>query len=247
MSVKEPSRSKPRPAQLAGDRPKRGIGPDPALKRWSDAAAYSALVELSGQTDPPAEQDSHRFIRDEERCRTYNAKREAIEVAFIGKLVDGEIFGSGIAPGRRREVIHPSIWELLTIDYALFGDAVGENRKYEKLEFFELPAIPQNVWDIPDWLADKPAMPSPAAFTHSSDYRHATLGGIKFVFGSIQANVIKVLHQAALTPDCWRDGKAILKDAGSKQLKVVDVFKSKIHWRDLIESDGRGKYRLRID
>ena len=39
-------------------------------------------------------------------------------------------------------------------------------------------------------------------------------------------------------------GKAILAAAGSRSLKMSDVFKSKKNWRLLIESDGRGAYRL---
>ena len=42
----------------------------------------------------------------------------------------------------------------------------------------------------------------------------------------------------------WQSGKAILAAAGSRSLKMSDVFKSKKNWRLLIESDGRGAYRL---
>ena len=50
-----------------------------------------------------------------------------------------------------------------------------------------------------------------------------------------------VFHPAG---EPWQSGKAILAAAGSRSLKMSDVFKSKKNWRLLIESDGRGAYRL---
>jgi hypothetical protein len=56
-----------------------------------------------------------------------------------------------------------------------------------------------------------------------------------------------VLHAAAEAGQPWQNGKALLTTAGSRSLKMVDVFKSKPEWRELIQSDGRGNYRLRFD
>jgi len=52
------------------------------------------------------------------------------------------------------------------------------------------------------------------------------------------------LHEAARRGEPWQSGKAILSAAGSKSLKMSDVFKSQKQWRSLIESNGRGNYRL---
>jgi hypothetical protein len=41
-------------------------------------------------------------------------------------------------------------------------------------------------------------------------------------------------------------GKLILGEAGSSSTRMSDVFKSQPHWRRLIDSDGRGRYRLRV-
>ena len=55
---------------------------------------------------------------------------------------------------------------------------------------------------------------------------------------------VRALHEAARRGEPWQSGKAILAAAGSRSLKMSDVFKSKKNWRLLIESDGRGAYRL---
>ncbi len=38
--------------------------------------------------------------------------------------------------------------------------------------------------------------------------------------------------------------QAVLGEAGSRSLKMSDIFKSKKGWPLLIESNGRGAYRL---
>jgi hypothetical protein len=61
------------------------------------------------------------------------------------------------------------------------------------------------------------------------------------------ARVVELLHDAAKTGDGWRVGKVLLAEAGSKQSKMHDVFKGQKNWQELIESDGRGQYRLRLE
>jgi hypothetical protein len=143
--------------------------------------------------------------------------------------------------------MHPSIWEVVEIDYGMFGDATGENRKYEKLEFFERVAIPLNVRSIPAWLADELAGEGQDSFRHDPGYRHIWLNGIEFSLGIIHSKVVKILHEAALMGDPWQDGATTLEKAGSEQRKMVDAFKSRKDWRAFIDSDGRGMYRLRLD
>jgi hypothetical protein len=54
-----------------------------------------------------------------------------------------------------------------------------------------------------------------------------------------------LLDEAATSSNPWREGKLILGEAGSASTRMADVFKSQPHWRRLIDSDGRGRYRLR--
>ena len=70
------------------------------------------------------------------------------------------------------------------------------------------------------------------------------IGGIELRLGQIQARVVRDLRAAAQSGNPWRNGKELLKAAGSKSLRMSDVFKSKPGWRQLIMSDGRGKYRI---
>lgn len=88
------------------------------------------------------------------------------------------------------------------------------------------------------------AAAAPPMFSASADYQQVRLGGHQFRLGPIQAQVVRALHDAAGRGQPWQSGKAILSAAGSKSLKMSDVFKSQPHWRALIESDGRGAYRL---
>jgi len=78
------------------------------------------------------------------------------------------------------------------------------------------------------------------------DYRQVRIGSLAFTFGPFQAEVVRRLHAAAKAGTPWCMGKAILADAGAASTRMVDIFKSQKHWRELIDSDGRGKYRLRI-
>ena len=81
-------------------------------------------------------------------------------------------------------------------------------------------------------------------FQATPDYRAVVIGHRAFKLGPIQANIIAFLHHAALDGTPWQSGKEILTKAGSRCLRMQDVFKSQPGWRELIESDGRGAYRL---
>lgn len=81
-------------------------------------------------------------------------------------------------------------------------------------------------------------------FMASADYMNVHSLGRDYRLGPIQAQVVRVLHVAALARTPWISGKTILSSAGSKSLKMSDVFKSQAHWRDLIQSNQRGLYRL---
>ena len=83
-------------------------------------------------------------------------------------------------------------------------------------------------------------------FQHSADYRNVRLGTIEMALGAVQAQVIRLLHQAALSDNPWCDGKSLLSEAGATSMRMSDVLKSQKQWRQLIRSDGRGRYQLRL-
>ena len=82
------------------------------------------------------------------------------------------------------------------------------------------------------------------AFKVFRGYHEVHCGGHQFRLGPIQAQVVRALHKAARNGQPWQDGKAVLLAAGSKSLKMSDVFKSQKQWRSLIKSNRRGDYRL---
>jgi len=89
-----------------------------------------------------------------------------------------------------------------------------------------------------------PTMPPILISDSCSEIR---IGDIELRLGRIQARVVRDLREAARAGDPWRDGRELLQAAGSRSLRMCDVFKSKPGWRNLILSDGRGKYRIVVD
>jgi hypothetical protein len=86
-----------------------------------------------------------------------------------------------------------------------------------------------------------------AQFAHSAGYREVTIKGHRITLGPRQADVVRQLHEAALTGSPWRNGKELLMKAGSESTRMHDLFKSKgADWSLLIDSDRRGLYRLAI-
>ena len=82
-------------------------------------------------------------------------------------------------------------------------------------------------------------------FRQANDYGEVHVAGRVFNLGPVQSRVVKQLHRAAITRDPWCNGKALLAAAGSSSTRLADLFKSQRDWRQLIESDRRGNYRLR--
>jgi hypothetical protein len=89
-------------------------------------------------------------------------------------------------------------------------------------------------------------IPRGPVFHQVNDYSEVRLSGLVFRLGQVQARVVKLLHRAALRGEPWCIGKALLGSAGSACTRLADLFKSQPHWRQLIESDRRGRYRLRL-
>ncbi len=84
------------------------------------------------------------------------------------------------------------------------------------------------------------------AFSAQNGFSRVIARGREYHFGPAQAAVVRQLYEAAVAGRPWCSGKDLLAGANTKGTKLVDLFKRKIdpHWRDLIESDGRGGYRL---
>lgn len=68
--------------------------------------------------------------------------------------------------------------------------------------------------------------------------------GRSYRFTSLQASFLHRLHGAGLTGQPWLNGKCLLSDIGSALVKPGDLFRRKPYWRDIVEHDQRGNYRL---
>jgi hypothetical protein len=62
--------------------------------------------------------------------------------------------------------------------------------------------------------------------------------------GPIQSNIIDQLADVYSSDTPWLHGKTLLHKAGSEAMRMRDLFKSQPTWREVIESDKRGHYRI---
>lgn len=89
---------------------------------------------------------------------------------------------------------------------------------------------------------DKSATPlSPA------DFECIYFAGETHHFGFVQAQVLYTLYQDFHHSSNWTNGKRLLAAAGSKSFTLSNVFKRKPIWKQIIQSNGRGDYRLHPD
>ncbi|MDX1950290.1 MAG: hypothetical protein SFT90_07335 [Rickettsiales bacterium] len=84
------------------------------------------------------------------------------------------------------------------------------------------------------------------SFEFSADFREVKINGEYFGLGEMQANIVKYLYEASKTDLPWVNGKKLLQNVNSNSFVMRDVFKSHSNWKNLILSDGKGRYRLNI-
>jgi hypothetical protein len=68
--------------------------------------------------------------------------------------------------------------------------------------------------------------------------------GRSYTFTNLQARFLHRLYEAGLTGQPWVNGKGLLDAIGSALVKPGDLFRRKPQWRDLVDHDQRGNYRL---
>ncbi|MCH2547392.1 MAG: hypothetical protein MK052_07275 [Alphaproteobacteria bacterium] len=84
------------------------------------------------------------------------------------------------------------------------------------------------------------------SFKAHNNYKEVINNGTTYHLGQVQADIVKQLHDASKGADPWVHGKTLLANSCSQAMRFQDIFKNKSGWRDLIESDGRGHYRLNL-
>ena len=75
-------------------------------------------------------------------------------------------------------------------------------------------------------------------------FRSIHLNGQTHYFGPMQAEILYLLYEASLSGDSWQNGKLLLQAVGSESFTLSNIFKHKPIWKQLIESNGRGFYRI---
>lgn len=70
--------------------------------------------------------------------------------------------------------------------------------------------------------------------------------GKEYTFGVMQAKVIKILWDSYNQGTPWVYGKRILSQIGCGSDRIQSLFSHNKHWRNVVASDGNGKYRLDV-
>lgn len=86
----------------------------------------------------------------------------------------------------------------------------------------------------------------PEPFAHSPDYSDVQLLGQRFALGPLQARVVRELHEASFEAEPWLRNEDLLERCGARSSRLVDLFKAKPAWRELILLDGKGRCRLNL-
>lgn len=68
--------------------------------------------------------------------------------------------------------------------------------------------------------------------------------GQTFSFTNSQVRFLECLYVAAQNDRPWVSGKKALEEIGSALIKPGDLFRRKPHWRDIVDHDQKGNYRL---
>lgn len=247
-SLKPPARSRTglqafpsASAQLLSStgRPTSGLSLEAALERWSDPADYAAMKEYEDASTNVSCALGMEPSPQVLRYREFARRRHILEEAQLGRLRSGRrLVASGIAQfGAFREALHYSLFSVLLISYE-FEEIGWNERRYEAVEIFDRAAIPTNLGFIPDWLVPE--------FQHEDGYRVVIFRGQEFRFTELQSRMIQALHHAALAGHPWVVAKRLVEDIGAGVHFISDLLKANSNLRDLIESDKRGKIRLRI-
>ena len=96
-------------------------------------------------------------------------------------------------------------------------------------------------------IADNELIMPPYRGSLDTDFQRVIIDDKTYTLGAVQAKICHLLHEAALAGTPWQNGKQLLHKAGSQSLTLGNVFKRHPAKHHLIESDGRGYYRLRLE
>lgn len=93
-------------------------------------------------------------------------------------------------------------------------------------------------------LIDGSQEPALNGVEHTADFSRIRIAGEWHSFGPRQSAVLRRLKSAGESDHPWVPGKTLLADSGAATMRLIDLFKRKPVWRQLIIADGKGCYRL---
>lgn len=187
-----------------------------------DKAVRSAPQPIEGYVRMTPEHCRKVFARGSAGCRKFLSQQEGKYYTVIDEMPRVEIL--------EKELV------ILT----------SEVIRFEKAHNIKEPQ-PCRVISVQKLRVDhSDQQPKPKAYFHHEDgCRYVRLGEREYHFGDIQAAVVHQLVTAAKDGEAWLNGKILLDKAGATSMIMRDVFRHQKHWRELIESNGKGRYRLK--
>lgn len=213
--------------------PRKWFSLSEAFEHFGDPVLLRRLNELEPHARTVSKRTQHLHNEYRKTFRT-------IHESMIDRLKSGELIAHGLDKhGWINEgftEIAPARWSVLHIRYDL-GEVYGPGG---------LVLVDVQISEALDVTQQPQAFGGPDhIFEHWSDYRYVKMRGLEFKLGPKQAQVVKLLHAASQTDEPWVHGKVLLGDSIASK-SVYELFKSKKNWRELIESDGHGRYRLNL-
>jgi len=112
------------------------------------------------------------------------------------------------------------------------------NQRYEKELRMQVDAIKIANREIAEEV-----LPTKLEIT-AKDFSKIKIGNQPHSFGTEQAKIIKALYGAYKDGNPWVVGKQL---TGSPDRKMQNIFSRHKTWKQVVESDGRGKYRFKVD
>lgn len=229
---------------MSESKPKLSL--EEGLRAWSDSAAVQHVDELDDYSAPPfpgltkAPVNDLYFEKHTEWCR----RRKPVEQRFISRLQAGEIIATGLAQpisvSSSRERIDPELWNLLKPDFRK-SEARGPGLHIIQVEVEKpSPSVDRReAGDVPE--------PDVAEFTHNADYTRVKIREHEFnLIGGLQT-LVKLLHEASQTSEPWQNGKKLMGLAKyGSTMTIGNAFRRHPQWRQLIEGNRRGLYRLNL-
>lgn len=198
------------------------------MEKYVHEELWAQLDELSSQPQSPEINKRIKELREEaaDYIKRYLSRGQAI--AF-GRTINFPLNEPSIR-------LHPSAWDTLQIRWepkAKVFDAFGFQIivKIYDLEFFK-----QN---------DRKGSGCAHNVTFDGAKAVISLGEQTYVLSGNQAKIVRKLFESSTANEGWVHWK-VLKTEGIRSNSMRDVFRSRPEWKEYIESNGSGKYRLKV-